>query len=329
MMNCKVLIVTSEWPRYQGDITGIHVVKQVNNLREAGLDVAVFHFHGRKNPLFYLKAMLDFHRLPLNQYNVIHSHHGQSGLIALVQRRLPVVVTFHGSDLQGIFNGRGQITILGHILRITSRMVARLASERIVVSDHMARFLPPGDYHVIPIGVDLELFSERTPVKARRMLGLPIEKRLVLFVGDPARTEKRFWLASESMNLLQERMEVELIVVHGVLQEVMPLYLSACDALLITSISEGSPTIVKEALACNLPIVSTNVGDVKDRIGSVEGCILSENDRPETVAAALFQVLSCKKRIDGRQGVADLDEKLLTQKVINFYQKAAAKARFR
>lgn len=96
------------------------------------------------------------------------------------------------------------------------------------------------------------------------MLGLPSDGRVALFVGDPARPEKRYWLAQKTVNLLVSRIQVELIVASSGPYEQVPLYyMNACDALLLTSSHEGSPNAVKEALACNLPVVSVDVGDVR------------------------------------------------------------------
>src|SRR5256885_8077140 len=89
--------------------------------------------------------------------------------------------------------------------------------------------------------------------------------------------------------------------------------MNACDALVLTSMQEGSPNVVKEALACNLPVVSVPVGDVAQRLRGVEGCELCADDRPETIAAALERVLRRGQRSAGREAVQDLDEGTLTQ----------------
>lgn len=320
----RVLVVTSEWPRYDGDISGIHVVKQVNKLREVGVDVSVFHFLGRKNPFLYFKTILDFGRLPFEQYDLIHAHHGQSGIVALAQKQRPVVVTFHGSDLQGIRDQRGRLTPLGYILRFSSQWVASRANEIILVADYLAKYIHNCPYHLIPAGIDLSLFHPIPIEEARSTLGLPMNERLILFVGNPERTEKRFWLAQKAVASLHGTIPVQLVTANGVPPEKMPLYMNACDILLVTSSTEGSPNTVKEALACDLPIVSTDVGDVRQRIESIEGCIVCANDHPETIALALKEVLDRNKRIEGRESVRDLDETLLTQKIIQVYEKAVS-----
>jgi glycosyltransferase involved in cell wall biosynthesis len=321
----KVLIITSEWPHYENDIIGIHVVNQVNQLLNAGVEVSVFNFLGYKNPFNYVKAIIRLRRFNLRKYDVVHAHHGQSGIVALSQNQCPVVVTFHGSDLQGIRDQRGRLTPLGYILRLSSQWVARRANEIILVADHLARHIHSRPYHLIPAGIDLNSFRPMSKEESRAILELPMNARLILFVGNPERTEKRFWLAQKVVDLLTETIPAQLVIANGVLPERMPLYMNACDLLLVTSSTEGSPNAVKEALACNLPIVSTDVGDIRQRIQSVTGCLVCENDQPETIRITVNQALSKNKCIQGREAVLDFDESILIQKVIMVYQKALSK----
>jgi len=317
----KILLVTTEWERYPGDISGIHVRQQAEQLRAAGLTVDVFPFHGEKNPLNYWRAARELKKLNLAQYDLIHAHHGQSGIVALAQRIRPVIVTFHGSDLQGIRAVSGQITLTGYALRVASRWVARRADSVILVAQNLARQLPRGvKYQIIPVGINLDVFHPMPRAEARRALNLPQEKKLVLFVGDPTRTEKRFWLAEKTVSLLPPELNAKLIVAHGIPPHEMPLYMNACDALLVTSSTEGSPSAVKEALACNLPIVSTDVGDVRARVEDVKGCEVCGYPMPDALASALARALHLPKRINGQEAARVFDEKILTQKIIQIYR---------
>jgi glycosyltransferase involved in cell wall biosynthesis len=316
----SILIVTSEWPRYDGDITGIHVVNQIRCLKQAGMRVDVFPFLGRKNLLNYWRASREFNRLDLAQYDIIHAHHGQSGLVALSQRHRPVVVTFHGSDLQGIRDAHGQVTFTGYILRHMSRWVASQADTVILVSESLARHLPHNKkYHVVPAGIDTQLFRPLPMRESRQVLSLPSDGHLVLFVGDPLRPEKRYWLAEQTLKHLPGDLPVQLIIANNVAHTQMPFYMNACDALLVTSSTEGSPNAVKEALACNLPVISTDVGDVRSRIASIPGCQVCQTEQPESLAVALIGILSRSSRIQGRETVLELDEMGLTARVIDLY----------
>jgi teichuronic acid biosynthesis glycosyltransferase TuaC len=322
----RVLIITSEWPSLKMPSAGIFIVRQVDFLQRAGVNVNVFHFRGAKNPLKYIRAWYHVQRLLMSEcYDLIHAHWGQAAFPAL-PKRLPLVVTFHGSDLFGIKNSRGQFLLSGKILSLFSRWVAMIADQIILVSSQMDTALPKRHFHIIPSGIDLSLFRPITRVRARFGLGLAMDRKIIFFGGSPSNLEKRYPLALAALNLLKKDFPtIDIIVAHGIEHDKMPYYINACDVLLLTSMHEGSPNVVKEALACNIPIVSTDVGDVRQRIGNIEGCILCANDRPETIALALKKVLERNKKIEGRECVRDLDESLLTQEIIQVYEKAVSK----
>jgi len=317
----NILVVTTEWPRFEDDITGIHVINQIHHLEQAGIKVDVFPFRGRKNPINYWQACQAYNRLNLRKYDIVHAHHGQAGIVALSQHLRPVVITFHGSDLQGIRGKYGNVTFLGYILRLSSRWVAMHADAVILVSNHLANFLPRKiSFEVIPSGINFKRFRPEAKLLARQALDLPAETRLVLFVGNPDRSEKRYWLAKKAVENLSECIDVRLILAHNIPNERIPRYMNACDVLLITSSTEGSPNVVKEALACNLPIISTDVGDVRQRIEHVKGCLICNDDHSTTITKALEQTLISPSRITGRKTILDMDEVLLTKKVISIYE---------
>lgn len=321
----RVLMITSEWPSLGAPEAVPFVVRQVEYLRRAGVDIEVLHFRGARNPCNYWHAWRQVQeRLSNGHFDLIHAQWGQSAIAAL-PNRVPVVITFRGSDLQGIRDTYGRVTPMGWVLRLASQWVAGRAGAVILVARQLALQLPVGtEYHLIPAGIDLSTFQPMSMMDARVALGLPMDKKLVLFVGGRERIEKRLWLAEDTVALLQVGVPVQLVIAERVPPKRMPQYMNACDALIVTSSSEGSPNVVKEALACNLPIVSTDVGDVRERIGGVEGCIVCGDDRPKTIASALKTVLDRGGRIDGRGTVLDLDERLVTQKVIAVYEAAIA-----
>jgi glycosyltransferase involved in cell wall biosynthesis len=316
----RVLMVTTEWPRVPWG-TAQFVARQAAFLRAAGIEVDVFAFQGRRNPLNYAAAWLNVRRrLARERYDLVHAQFGQSALLAL-PRRVPLVVTFRGDDLQGILGDQnGRITLTGRLLRRFSRWAGHRADAVIVVSSHMQRQLQNGrPIHVVPSGIDLELFRPIPQAPARIRLGLPADERLVLFVGNPDLARKRFSLARQAVDLLAATAPARLVVGWGVPHTQIPDYMAACDTLVFTSVQEGSPNAVKEALACNLPVVSVAVGDVAERLAGVAGCELCADDRPETIAAALARVLARGTRIDGQAAVRPLDERLVTQRVIGIY----------
>jgi glycosyltransferase involved in cell wall biosynthesis len=318
----RVLMLTSVWPTPDHPEHAPFVVRQAEFLRKQGVTVDVFHVDGRKNPAAYFRAWLKVQRsVASGSYNLVHAQWAQAALPALPVH-LPLVVTFRGSDVEGIVRSDHRYAASGWVLRNVARGVARLATEAILVASRLARLLPSRDYHVIPSGLDLDLFSPRPQLEARALLSLLPGRRYVLFAGAPNNPVKRFSLARSVVESLHPRFRAELLVAETVEPSRMPLLMNACDALLLTSVHEGSPNVVKEALACNLPVVSTDVGDVRERISHVEGCAFCESDDAHALAAALAAVLDRGKRVEGRTAVRDLDESLLTRKVIAVYERA-------
>lgn len=317
----RVLMITSEWPTTVRPHDVPFVVQQVDYLRRAGVDLDLFPFRGGKNPRNYARSWRQVRQLiKANSYDLIHAQWGQSGLLAL-PKRLPLVVTFRGDDLEGIIGDSGRKNTLGLILQVlSSQLVARAADQVILVSESLAQKLPMRPYHVIPSGLDLSLFKPAQRDAARKKLGLNPDCRYILFAGSINNPRKRYWLAQQSVEILKDEMSVELISANGISHEAVAKYMNAADVLLLTSLHEGSPNVVKEALACNLPVVSTDVGDVRQRINGIPGCVILHDDSPQTIVSALRSVLTRRERADSRSTILDLDEQILTHKVLNVYQ---------
>jgi glycosyltransferase involved in cell wall biosynthesis len=319
-------MVTCEWPAPGVNLTAHFIKRQADFLSAAGVDVEVFPFKGAKNPFNYVKAWLRLRRkLKRDRYDLIHAQFGQSGLLAL-PKRSPLVVTFRGSDLLGTVSDRtGRHLRASAIHQYLSRLVASRADAVIVVSEHMKSQLDPSiEANVIPSGIDFQFFRRTGKKVARQRLGLPFDEKLILFVGRPTQARKRCHLAKQAVEVLNRSMPARLVVAWRVPHADIPLYMSACDALVFTSMQEGSPNVVKEALACDLPVVSVAVGDVASRIQNIDGCELCVDERPETIAAALARVLKREGRIEGREAVKALDENVMTARVLNIYKSILA-----
>lgn len=323
----RILMVTCEWPRASWGGTAHFIVRQAEFLRAAGVEVDVFEFVSGKMPHRYARAWLEVRRrLRQGSYDAVHAQFGQSGLVALPSAR-PLVVTFRGDDVEGeLSDAHGRHTIVGRVMPRVSRFVARRADAVIVVSAHLGEHLGhlPAPVHVIPSGINLELFRPVPKAEALQALGLAANRRRVLFVGSPHAARKRFALAEAAVARLNERLPVEIVVGWKVPHTQIPLLMNACDALVFTSLQEGSPNVVKESLACDLPVVSVPVGDVAGRLAGIEGCELCSDDQVESIAAGLERVLLRGQRVNGHAAVASLDERLLTQRVIGVYRSAAA-----
>jgi len=318
----KVLIITNQWPSTEFPEKVPFLVQQVTYLQRAGMDISVFAFRGCKNPINYLSAWFRLRReFDLSTFDLIHAHFGPSGLMALPRRR-PLVVTFHGTDLRGIVGDKGRYHRL-NVVSLLSRLIARFADERIVVANRLKSYLPQKyDINVIPGGVNLDHFRPLPRSEARRKLKLEDAGHLVLFAADHRRAVKRFYLAEQAVSLLPEHCRARLIAIGDVPHHLVPIYMNASDVLLLTSKHEGSPTTVKEALACNLPVVSVDVGDVRERLVSVAGCRVVEEDSPQSIANALEEVLQLSRKEPNQAQMLMLDEKLVAQQVITVYQRA-------
>lgn len=209
--------------------------------------------------------------------DLIHAHYGLTGIVAfLACGGSKLVVSFMGTDLIGGVDARGRRTAAGILLAGLSRLLGRWGvAAAIVKSKEMRRLFPRRcRIFTIPNGVDLSNFTPMDQSLARREIGLKPQGRYVLFAADPARVEKNFALAQEAVHRLSDP-TIELIAVHGQPHDRMRLFFNAVNAILLTSWHEGSPNVIKEALACHCPIVSTDVGDVRELVGDVEGCTVA------------------------------------------------------
>jgi glycosyltransferase involved in cell wall biosynthesis len=317
----RVLVMTSEWPSQEFPNAGIFVVGQVEAMRKLEIKIDVLNFRGRKNPLRYFKAFLEMRRsLSMRRYDLIHAHFGQAGFLSILQKRVPTVVTFHGSDLFGLAGVTLLSRLKSNLLKFVSQIAARRANEIILVSERLLNKLPSRHINVIPMGTDLSLFRPTSQKKARESLGWPLNEQSILFVANPANPIKRYELASEAVAIAAQFLpNAKLRVCYNEPQDRVPIYMNASDVLIVTSLHESGPLVVREALACNLAVVSVDVGDVRQRMGSIEGCIICENDLPEIIADGLVRALEHGSEINGRVAVLDLDERYIAQKLLDLY----------
>jgi glycosyltransferase involved in cell wall biosynthesis len=318
----RVLVVTAMYPTPEKPASGTFVKEQVDSLREAGVTIDVFAFEGQGSARNYWKAGMTLRGIVSQKsYDLVHAHYGLTGAVAVMQKRCPVVITFHGSDLLGIVNSRNRYSTGGKIRTTISKCAALGAAQCIVVAEHMKAKLWHKSAVTIPMGVDLSLFRPIPTHEARKQLGITTDKQLVLFAAHPANQSKRFDIAQEAVSLLQkDGLDVELVPVYNKPHDEVPLYMNVCNVLVFPSMYEGSPCVVKEALACNLPIVSAEVGDVAERIKGVERCYLCER-APHDVADKLRRALNNGRCSDGRSKIAELSMRNIATRVMAVYSK--------
>ena len=278
----KVLIVA----RFKEKGFAPFVAEQVAALVEAGIECRMFPVKSNNYLHYYseLKRTIRAFRP-----DVVHAHYGLCGLLANLQRQIPVVTTYHGSDIND------------PNVRRLSKLAIQFSAYNVFVSQKsidLAR--PKKNFALIPCGINLADFPIVEKAEARRRMGLSLDVRYVLFSGAFDNPIKNASLAQEAVRQLPG---VQLLELKGYSRSQVALLMQAVDAILMTSITEGSPQVVKEAMACGCPIVSVDVGDVKERVKGVEGCFVSNTYKPEDLASLLDKALSFGMRTDGRNAI--------------------------
>lgn len=324
----NVLVATSMYPTLENPARGSFIRTQVEYLKRAGIDVEVFVVQKRSRKLMYPVAALELRkRLTDPTIDIVHAHFSYVGMIARLQRKVPVVVSYCGDDVLGTVGPDGRLTLFSRVAAFAGRILSKYADAVIVKSERMASGLPRKDVHVIPNEVDMEVFQPIERERARAVLGLDAGRKYLLFAANPNIAVKRFPLAQRVAEQLKQRdPSVELLVVYKEPQERLALFMNACDALIFPSYQEGSPNIVKQAMACNLPIFATNVGDVPEIIGNTDGCYICRPDVNGFVPR-LSELLAHPKRTQGRSRVQHLTGPMVAQRVIDVYEQVLRKRR--
>ena len=329
----NVLVFTNMYPYPAKPYYGIFVKEQVKSLKKIGAEIDVLFINGELSKLNYLKCFRKFfNTLSKKHYDIIHCHHTYCAFVAALQKRIPVILTFHEGEIfsQEHFgkklkqNGFWKTFGLSEYFK---RLVLKKVNYIISVTKELKNIVPQEKLSIIPPGIDLNLFKPISKIKARQKLKLPLNEKIVLFPADPNRKEKRFDLTKQTIdNLKKEGMDIILITLGDVKYENVPYYMNAADVVLFTSDYEASPMVIKEAMACNIPIVSTDVGDIKWVINTTDGCYICKRI-PEDIAHKIKKALDYNKRTNGRKHIAQMkfDLKVTIGKTIKVYKKISEK----
>ncbi|WP_232702079.1 glycosyltransferase family 4 protein [Halobacterium wangiae] len=290
--------------------------QQVSVLNSRGIDYTTLTVPGQRQyddgntssrpASAYARFVPTVLRHSFGDYDLVHANYGLTAPHAVLQPNLPVVVSLWGSDLMGEYGW-------------LSKFCGQFADAVVVMSEAMAEELDR-DCWVIPHGVDLDRFQPRPPEEARAELGWRDDAYHVLFPYYTERDVKNFPRSERVVEAARERVDedVELQTVTGVAHEDMPTYMNAADSLLLTSRSEGSPNAVKEALACNLPVVSTPVGDVAERIDGVTQSRVCATD--EGLVDALVTALETEGRSNGREAAREVSVARTSERLEALYR---------
>lgn len=265
----------------------------------------------------YLKAIPQL-RKKIHEFrpDVIHAHYGLCCLLAnLATRRVPVVSTFHGSDINM------------KKVRPLSKIAMRLSAWNIFVSRrtmHIVHADMRTNTSLIPCGIDLSDDQLQTRTEARKALGWNASDKKILFAGAFDNDVKQPELAKAAIAMLDG---VELVELKGYSRSEVNTLMCAANCLLMTSKTEGSPQVIKEAMACGCPIVSVDVGDVAERIDGVEESYVVKSREPQDIAAALEKALLFEGKTNGREHVisAGLTNDQIAAKLMDIYQEVIHK----
>jgi teichuronic acid biosynthesis glycosyltransferase TuaC len=300
----KILFISSG--NVHGGISPI-VLSQGKSLEPEGIKVEYFTVAGKGLRGYFKNIFRLRSHLHKNKYDIFHAHYWLSGIVAYLAGAKPLIVSLMGTESR---SGKFIQTIIKYFSK-------KLWDHTIVKSIRTRNDLNLNEASVIPNGVNMELFRPIPRSECRKKAGLE-DGKYIIFASDPARHEKNYPLAEESVSRAKIP-QVQLYIVNNRPHEMMPYFMNAGDVLLLTSLWEGSPNVIKEAMACGLPIVTTDVGDVREVIDGIDGCFITSYD-PDEIADKLISAIQFGHRTKGREKIRALDEKNIAKKLIRLYR---------
>jgi teichuronic acid biosynthesis glycosyltransferase TuaC len=301
------------------------IKEQGESLKWEGIDVDYFPVQG-KGLMGYVRSGLKLRSiLKQKHYNLIHAHYTYSGWTALIGagKKIPVVLSLMGTDANGEFKGRNKVTLSSRVSWFLTWLIQPFVKAIISKSNNIEESVYKKDKsYIIPNGVNMQKFQPLTLHQNGHSFAVNGKKK-VLFLGSKTKTGKNFPLAEAAVEQLKD---VELLCPYPVRHSDVPKYLNEADVLVFPSFMEGSPNVIKEAMACNCPIVSTDVGDVKWVFGETKGCYIASFD-PKDFATKIKMAINSPavdQRTNGRQRIMELglDQETVAKRIKAVYQKA-------
>lgn len=322
----KVLFVTSGNSKFH-KLVPAFIKTQAESLRSVGVHVEFYQIKGKGAKGYFSHITPLRKHLKTNKYDIIHAHYGFCGVVSALARYNEILVVSFMGESEFKPDPEDPFNLIIRIMMILHRLFARLFFDYIIFkSENLAQFIPSVKHKasIIPNGVNFKMFYPMDKLTARSKLKLPINKKIVLWVGNQTRVVKGFDLAKSAIEIVKEQInDVYFLAVNDIPNKELVYYYNAADVFLLSSLSEGSPNVVKEAMACNCPIVSTPVGDVKMITLNTLGCYVSLGFSPKEMSLLLIKVLSEVKRSNGllRLNELQLDTNSIAIKLTALYEK--------
>lgn len=326
----RILEVSRYKPQFEPKHLLPFVWEQGEALRELGHEVA-YHLIEGKGMAAYLTGIAALRRrLAVERPDVVHAHFGLSGMTAVMavhsmpkSQRPKCVITFHNGET------------LTRSVNFCSSLFSLAADHVVYVAEHirMLSYFKARRYTILPCGVPMDELPVTDYVQARQELGMQPEKKYILFGGNFANKRKNADLLFAALQLLG-RDNVEVLEMKGLSRAECALRMCACDLFALPTHSEGSPQALKEAMACNCPIVATDVADIAFLLGQEQGHFLLRNPRPTKerwdadehstaeMADLLQQALAFGRRTKGRERILQLglDNNAIAQRLTEIYR---------
>ncbi|MBI1838101.1 MAG: glycosyltransferase [Flavobacteriia bacterium] len=295
------------------------VSAQGKSLSSEGISITYYSIIG-KGGIGYLKNIQKIRKLlDEEEFDIIHAHYGLCGIISyFAKRKEKLVVSLMGGDILGLINQNGSKNIFSLLISYLNKLFAKFFFDYNIVKSQniQTALLKNTKSIIIPNGVNFETFYPTDKINTRNDLQLSLDKKIILFATNPNRIEKNYQLAKEGVSLLDDS-SIQLEIIYDIDQEILNKYYNAADLILLTSFHEGSPNVIKEALACNKVIVSTDVGDVRQNFQNVQNCFITSfesKDLAINIKEALKHEVS-----NGRESINHLNSKTIANKIIQIY----------